>query len=50
MESLNSVEPNIIRLKTSADNLDFLEIDTKINVIFNLLKQMSIRKEEYLSP
>ena len=37
MESLYSVEPNIIRLKASADNLGFLEIDTKINVIFNNL-------------
>ena len=37
IESLYSVEPNIIWLKASADNLGFLEIDTKINVIFNNL-------------
>ena len=37
MESLYSFEPNIIWFKASADNLGFLEIDTKINVIFNNL-------------
>ena len=37
MESLYSVEPNIIWLIASADNLGFLEIDTKISVIFNNL-------------
>ena len=37
MESLYSFEPNIIWLIASADNLGFLEIDTKISVIFNNL-------------
>ena len=37
IESLYSVEPNIIWLIASADNLGFLEIDTKISVIFNNL-------------
>ena len=37
MESLYSFEPNIIWSIASADNLGFLEIDTKISVIFNNL-------------